>query len=71
MGTMCVTCSCTCTDLELSGMLPHGTRGILSHDSQKSKPYTPLGIQASPDLGKGLDRQEAVVLMVEEMKDEN
>ena len=47
MGTMCATCSCTCTDLELSGMLPHGTRGILSHDSQKSKPQTPLGIQAN------------------------
>ena len=37
-GTLCATCSCTCTDLALSGMLPYGTRGILSHDSKKSKP---------------------------------
>ena len=28
-------------------MLPHGTRGILSHVSKKSKPQTPLGIQPS------------------------
>ena len=43
---MCATCCRTCTGLELSGMLSHDSRGILSHDSKQSKPKRLIGIQA-------------------------
>ena len=40
---------------------PHGTRGILSHDSKKSKPQTPLGIQPTLQDSSQTDVQAAIV----------
>jgi len=33
VGAVWAACSCTCTDLALSGVLPCGAGGILGHDS--------------------------------------